>query len=53
MTDPKDWAPHRVFQSRANVGVYAKLARNQWRIRYGLGIAALVIVWGVFEWAVA
>lgn len=53
MTDPKDWTPHRVFQSRANVGVYAKLARNPWRIRYGIGIAALVIVWGVFEWATA
>ena len=45
-----DWTPHRVFQSRANVGVYAPMARNPWRIRYAIGIAALVVMYGVFQW---
>ena len=52
MKSPADWTPHRVFQSRANVGVYANLARNPWRIRYGIGIAAMVVLYGMFEWAI-
>lgn len=47
------WSANRKAQSRANVGVYAPLARNTWRIRYLAGVAALVVLYGVFEWAMA
>lgn len=32
--------------------VYAPLSFNTWRIRYGAGIAAFLVLYGVFEWAV-
>ena len=46
------WSENRDAQSRANVGVYAPLSFNTWRIRYGVGIAAFLMLYGVFEWAV-
>ena len=48
----KSWSARRDAQYEANVGVYAPLARNPWRIRYAIGIAALVVLYGVFEWVV-
>ena len=47
------WSANREAQHAAQVGVSQPLpTETPWRIRYALGIAGLVFVFGVYEWSV-
>ena len=51
--DRARWTANRREQADAGVGVSAPLDDPApWRIRYAVGVVALIWVWGVYEWAV-
>ena len=53
--DRARWTAHRLEQANAKVGAYTPIyddTDKTWTIRYSLGIAAMLTLWGIYEWAV-